>query len=158
MWKDWMLAGAICIAFGAFEAVASGKDPAGALRSIRHPAWSPPIWLWAIIGAGWYLICFTSLVRLIPLAGEQRVPLVLLLLLMLANGAAGIVQLRMKRFDLALWIMLPYAGLVLAFLWTVRPLDRVSFLLFLGYAIYLIYAAAWGWSLWRLNRRGSAER
>jgi len=59
---------------------------------------------------------------------------------------------------LALWFMLPYAGLVPAFLWTVRPLDRVSFLLFLGYAIYLIYAAAWGWSLWRLNRRGSAER
>ena len=59
---------------------------------------------------------------------------------------------------LAPWIMLPCAGLVPAFLWTVRPLDRVSFLLFLGYAIYLIYAAAWGWSLWRLNRRGSAER
>ena len=73
-------------------------------------------------------------------------------------GAAAIVQLRMKRFDLALWIMLPYAGLGPAFLWTVRPLDRVSFFLFLGYAIYLIYAAAWGWSLWRLNRRGSAER
>ena len=153
MWQNWLWAGLICVLLGAFEAGASGKDPAGALRSIRQPDWSPPFWLWAIIGVAWYLICFISLARLLPIFDTRPAPLLLLLALMVANGASGILQLRMKRFDLALWVMPPYATLVLALLWIVWPLDRVVFFLFAGYAAYLVYAGVWGWNLWRLNPR-----
>lgn len=148
---NWLWAGLICIAFAALEAIAAGKDPAGALRSIRQPKWSPPFWLWAIIGVAWYVICLVSLARLVPLYAEAPWPTFLLVVLMAANGAWGIVQFRMKRFDLALLFGAPYAGLLIAFLWTVRPVDPLPFYLFAGYAAYLLYAAAWSWSIWRLN-------
>lgn len=153
MWQNWAIATLICLGFGALEAVAAGKDPAGALRELRQPRWSPPFWVWAIIGAAWYVACLVSLARLLPRYDDAPSPLILLLILMLANGAWGVLQFRMKRFDLALWFCLPYAALVVAFLWTVWPVDRLPFYIFAGYAAYLPYAGIWGWQIWRLNPR-----
>ena len=150
---DWLWAGLICIAFGALEALCAGRHPAATLRSIRQPGWSPPFWAWAVIGIAWYVICFVSLARLLPRYGETPWPLILLLKLMAANALWGIIQFRMKRFDLALWFCLPYAVLLAAFLWAVWPVDRAPFYLFVGYALYLPYAGAWGWQIWRLNPR-----
>ena len=33
----------------------------------------------------------------------------------------------------------------------VCPLDRLVCALFGGYAVYQLYAAVWGWRLWRMN-------
>jgi NhaA family Na+:H+ antiporter len=157
MWWHWAVAGLICILLAAFEAIAAGRNPAATLRSIRQPRWSPPFWAWAIIGGAWYLICFVSLALLIPSFDTNRAPVLLLVALMAANGAAGMLQMRMKRFDLALWTMLPYAAVLLIFLSTLWPQHRVPFILFAAYAVYLGYAGAWGWSLWRLNPGGGAS-
>lgn len=71
---------------------------------------------------------------------------------MVANAGANIPQFRMGRLDLAFFYLFPYWLLLAAFLATVRPLDDIATTLFVAYAGYQVYAAAWGWKLWRLNR------
>lgn len=142
----------ICVAAAGFEALCAGRDPMGKLRALKQPGWSPPNWVWVLIGIAWYGICFTALVRLLPFWPAGKAPVVLLVLLMLANAAANVPAFRMGRLDLALAFFAPYWLLLAAFLWAACPLDRLTCVLFGGYALYQPYAAAWGWALWRMNR------
>ena len=103
------------------------------------------------IGLAWYAICYTALVRLLGFWPEHRAPVVLLAALMLGNAAANLFQFRMKRLDLAFFWLGPYWLLLAAFLASACPLDRLTCVLFGVYALYQLYAAAWAYSLWRLN-------
>ena len=150
---NYVIAFAICALAAAFEGASAGRDPMAQLRLTRQPRWSPPGWLWIAIGVAWYAICFTALVRLLPLWSSHPTPVVLLIALMLANGAVNLLQFRMKRLDLAFFFLLPYWVLLGAFLWAACPLDAITCVLFSVYAVYQFYAAAWGYQLWRMNPR-----
>jgi tryptophan-rich sensory protein len=143
----------ICLTAAAFEGLCAGRDPMDKLRALCQPRWSPPVWLWMLIGIGWYAICFTTLVRLLPDWPEHEAPVLLLAALMLANGGANFFQFRLERLDLAFLYLFPYWVLLAAFLWTACPLDRLTCLLFAPYGAYQLYAAAWGYRLWQLNPR-----
>lgn len=149
---DWIWAGLICVAAAGLEGLCAGRDPIGKLKALRQPSWSPPTWLWVLIGIAWYGMCFTGLVRLLPSWPDQKAPVLLLAGLMAMNAAANIPTFRMRRLDLAFYFLAPYWVLLAAFLWTVCPLDLITCGLFAAYAVYQLYAAAWGYQLWRLNR------
>jgi tryptophan-rich sensory protein len=150
--SPWLLAGLIVIAAAGFEGLCAGRDPMGQLRAIKQPSWSPPTWVWVLIGIAWYGICLVGLARLLPLWPDQRLPVILLVALMFVNAANNVPLFRMKRLDLALAFFIPYWPLLAAFLWTVWPLDGLTFTLFKIYSVYQIYAAAWAYQLWRMNR------
>lgn len=152
MLATWSIALGICAFAVIFEALCAGKDPMGELRKLRQPSWSPPNWLWVMIGIAWYCICLVGLVRLLPSFDAGPAPVMLLVGLMLANGAVNLFQFRMRRLDLALAFFGPYWLLLAAFLWVVWPLDPIVGSLFAVYAVYQLYAAAWGYALWKLNR------
>jgi tryptophan-rich sensory protein len=124
----------------------------GQLKALKRPGWSPPNWVWVLIGIAWYGICFTGLIRLLPLWPEHKLTVILLVALMLANGAANMPLLRLRRLDLALVFFVPYWVLLAAFLWTACSLDGLTCALFAGYAVYQFYAAVWGYQLLRMNR------
>ena len=151
---NWIWAGLICVVAAAVEGLCAGRDPMGQLKALRQPSWSPPTWVWVLVGLAWYGICFTGLVRLLPVWPEQKPPVLLLIALMLANASANFPAFRMRRLDLAFLFFFPYWLLLAAFLWSVCPLDRVTCALFAIYAVYQSYAAAWGYQLWRMNRAG----
>jgi tryptophan-rich sensory protein len=151
MRRNWQIAGAICVGAVILEAALAGGDPAATLRSMRQPPWSPPFWLWAVIGVCWYAICFVGLGRLLRGDGSTRAPVALLLLLMAANAGWGVLLFRLERFDLAFWSGIPYAAILAALLFTLWAVDRLVFWLFAAYGVYLAYAATWSWWLWRLN-------
>ena len=147
----YALALLICAAAAAVEGLCAGRDPMAQLRALKQPGWSPPNWAWVLIGLAWYAICFIGLARLLPLWPEHKLPVILLTALMLANGAANLFQFRMRRLDLAFLFLFPYWLLLGAFLALACPLDEVTCGLFALYAVYQLYAAAWGYRLWRLN-------
>lgn len=147
--RNWLIAAAICVAFVALEAALAGGDPAASLRSMRQPPWSPPFWLWALIGLCWYAICFVSLARLLHC--RATLPIGLLLILMAANAGWSVLLFRFERFDLAFWSGIPYAAVLGALLLAVRTIDRLVLWLFAAYGVYFAYAATWTWWLWRLN-------
>ena len=141
----------ICVVAAVVEGFCAGRDPMAQLSEIRQPRWSPPKLVWVLIGIAWYGICFVALSRLIVLWPGSRLPVMLLIVLMLANGGANIFQFRMKRLDLAFFFLLPYWLVLGAFIGTAWPFDRLAGALFMTYTIYQLYAAAWAHALWRLN-------
>ena len=141
----------LCTAAVLVEALCAGRDPMALLRTLKQPRWSPPNWAWVVIGLAWYGLCFIGLVRLLPFWPEARLPVALLVALMLANALANFPLFRMRRLDLAFAFFLPYWLLLAGFLWAACPLDRATCGLFAAYAVYQLYAAAWGFVLWRLN-------
>jgi tryptophan-rich sensory protein len=148
---NYIVALLICAMAAAVEGLCAGRDPMGQLKAIRQPSWSPSNFIWVLIGIAWYVICFVGLFRLIAVWPGSRVPVILLVVLMLANGAANIF-LRIKRLDLAFFFFAPYWLLLGAFIWTTWSFDRLSGELFTLYAAYQVYAAFWAHALWRLNR------
>lgn len=151
-WQPWLWAGAICVAAAALEGLCAGRDPMGQLKALKQPSWSPPNWLWVLIGIYWYAACLVGLARLLPGWPATRLPVVLLVALMVLNAAANIPLFRLRRLDLALAFFALYWPVLAAFVCLVCPLDTVTFRLFAIYAVYQLYAAAWGWGLWRMNR------
>ena len=152
---NWIWAGLICIAAAGFEGLCAGRNPTGQLKAMKQPSWSPPTWVWVLLGIAWYGFCFVGLARLLPLWPGVKAPALLLVALMLINGAANIPTFRMRRLDLAFAIIVPYWPLLAAFMWIVCPLDRLTCALFAVYSVYQVYAAAWGYQLWQMNRRSS---
>jgi len=152
--QPWIWAGAICVAAAGLEGLCAGRGPMAALKTLRQPRWSPPGWLWALIGLYWYAACFAGLLRLLPGWPASRLPVLLLVALMVLNAAANIPLFRTRRLDIALAFFVPYWPALAAFLWSVCPIDPLICSLFSAYAVYQLYAAAWGYQLWKLNRPG----
>jgi tryptophan-rich sensory protein len=148
---NYLIALGICVLVAVLEGLCAGRDPMAKLKATRQPSWSPPNWLWVLIGIAWYAICFIALVRLLGLWPARQAPVILLVALMVANASANILQFRLERLDLAFLFLFPYWLLLAAFLVVVRPLDDLITGLFAGYAAYQLYAAVWGYRLWKLN-------
>jgi tryptophan-rich sensory protein len=145
-----------CTAAAIFEGLCAGKEPLKKLAQLRQPLWSPPTWVWVLIGLYWYGICFTALARLLPHWPVSAAAVFLLCAMMLANGAVNIFQFRMRRLDLAFFSLFPYWLLLLGpFLWTACTFDGLVCALFAVYALYQIYAASWGYRVWRMNQFGN---
>ena len=153
----YLLALLICAGMALLEGVCAGRDPMGQLRALHQPRWAPPSFVWILIGLFWYGICFTALVRLLPFYGRNRVSVWLLIVLMAANAGANVPQFRMRRLDIAFFYFLPYWGLLVAFICSVRNIDPVALTLFGIYAGYQVFAAAWSWSLWQMNRQAGTS-
>ena len=134
------------------EGVCAGRDPMAQLRRLRQPLWSPPSVVWILIGIFWYAICFTALVRLLPTFDQHATAVYLLIGLMAANAGANVPAFRMRRLDIAFLYLLPYWVVLSAFIWSIRHVDSVTLALFGIYSVYQIYAAAWGWNLWQMNK------
>jgi tryptophan-rich sensory protein len=148
---NWILALAITIAAAGFEAICAGRDPMNQLKDLRQPSWSPPVWLWMLIGIVWYSICIIGLVRLLPYWPAQKLPVVLLIALLVVNGAANIPLFRLRRLDVALTFFLPYWALLGTFMWVAGQLDQLTFVLFAAYGVYQLYAVVWSYRLLKLN-------
>ena len=150
--NSYLLALLICAGVALLEGVCAGRDSMAQLRRLRQPGWSPPSFVWILIGLFWYAICFTALVRLLPTYNQNATSVWLLIGLMAANAVANVPQFRMRRLDIAFLYLLPYWVLLGAFIWSIRGLDSVTLALFGIYSVYQLYAAAWVWSLWQMNK------
>ena len=150
---DYLIALLICVVAAAAEGLCAGRDPLAQLKATRQPSWSPPNWVWVLIGLAWYGMCFTALVQLLPFWPVHKAPVLLLAALMLANAGANLLGFRMRRLDLAFFFLFPYWLLLAAFMWAACPLDRLTCVMFAVYAVYQVYAAFWGYRLWRMNPR-----
>lgn len=151
----WATAIGICVAAAVFEGLCAGTNPMGKLKALDQPNWSPPNWVCVIIGVAWYAICLTGLVRLLPYFDSLPLPVVLLVALMLVNGAVNLFQFRLERLDVALASFVPYWAILAVVLILTWPLDRLTFALFAVYSVYQVYAAFWGYALYRRNPRAA---
>jgi tryptophan-rich sensory protein len=144
-----LLALVICIGAAALEGVLAGSGVRQRLAALRMPQYSPPFPLWLLIGVAYYTICFIVLRQL--LAGSFTLPLVLLVLVLLANAFWSILFFRWRDLRASFIAFIPYAALVAALVLLLIRSYPFGAVLFTCYSAYLIYATWWGYRLWLLN-------
>lgn len=154
MSKGALWAISICLVGVLLEGLFAGRGVKRHLAQLHQPPLSPPFAVWVGIGVLYYLVCFIVLSRLInfwdsPLWG---VTLALMLILLIGNAAWNLVFFRLKNVRASTVVMLAYLAIALLVATLLTRIDRVSSWVFLPYLIYLLYAAWWSLSVWRLNR------
>ncbi len=112
------------------------------------------MWLWVLIGAAYYVIAFTSLIRLqiVERTAATRAGFVLFLVVLLANAIWNYVFFRAKNLAATLTFSVCYSVCVLALQILLAVFDRVSACALLPYTLYLSYANWLQYEVWRLNR------
>ena len=149
-----LLSLAICAVAAGLEGVLAGRGVKERFAELRLPAISPPLSVWVVVGALYYLICFILLYRLLasdPLRPLASMTFALLLVVMLVNAGWNYLFFRRKDLRASLLSQLPYGALLLGLVGLLWQLDRRAAVVLVPYILYLGYAAWWGYRLWRLN-------
>lgn len=145
----------ICIAAAALEGALAGGGVRQRLAQLRMPPYSPPFFLWLVIGFLYYAICFVVLRHL--LGPPELTPLrwcafVLLIIILLANAFWSVVFFRWRDLRASFIGFIPYALVVVVLVALLFQLYPFGAALFTCYGIYLLYVTWWGYHLCRLNR------
>jgi tryptophan-rich sensory protein len=109
---------------------------------------------WIIVGAIYYVLCFVVLFRLLTLQpGELRTSaLAVTVVLMAANAAFNFVFFRWGDLRASFLFFFPYSGLAIGLFVLLLLVDPFASAVFGPYLVYFIYATAWGYQVWCLNR------
>lgn len=144
----------ICVAAAAVEGLCAGKNVKSFFSNLTFPRYSAPLWVWSIIGAGYYAVFGFILFRLLRVPEESMVKtaaLILVLAMMLVNGLSNYVIFRARdlRLSFVIGALFPAADLSLFLLLT--RLDSSAAVSLVPYLMYRVYAVWWGYSLWKSN-------
>ena len=148
-----VLAAGICIAAAALEGMCAGTNVKAVLGSFRQPPYSAPLWIWTLIGGGYYFTFGFILYRL--LSRDDRpaiVPVVALIVAMMtANSLANYVIFRARnlRLNFIIGALAPIPDLILLML--ISQIDRGATIALLPYLVYRVYGVWWCYALWQAN-------
>jgi benzodiazapine receptor len=144
----------ICIVGAILEGLAAGSNVKQFFAKLRIPPYSPPLWAWYIIGALYYLICFTILYRLFRYNGATQLwkaAFTLILIVMATNALWNYIFFRARTLLGAFLLGFPYTLVAIGLFVCLIQFDKVAAWAFVPYLIYLIYAAWWSYALLKLN-------
>jgi translocator protein len=143
-----------CAISVALEAVFAGGGIKQRLAELKVPKFTPPLWLWIVIGFVYYVICFTVLYRLFALPDGQPWRLQALWTLgalMFINACWNYFFFQTRNLFHAFLIGLPYVALAAVLFAMLLRVDDLAAWFFLPYTLYLVYASRFGYLVWRLN-------
>jgi tryptophan-rich sensory protein len=152
---------AICACAVALEALFAGSGIRQRLAGLRVPRFAPPLWGWVVIGAAYYAICCAVLYRLFSLASavEQRTwALALLGAILFINALWNYFFFRTRNLFHAFVIGIPYSVFAVVLFVILLDLDRQAAWWLLPYLVYLFYANAFGYRIWKLNPAEGGRR
>ncbi|MFS8086789.1 MAG: tryptophan-rich sensory protein [Acidobacteriota bacterium] len=149
-----LIATGICFVAAAFEGLCAGKNVKAHFAKLKWPRSSPPLWVWYIIGVGYYAVFWFALYRLLRIESSvlRTATLVLIPLMMALNGFWNYLFFRAQN------LFLSFVGAMIApipdvalFLCVLR-LDTTAAWALVPYLIYRLYSLWWGYGLWKMNR------
>jgi benzodiazapine receptor len=145
----------VCVLAAALEGACAGNNVKAYFATLRSPSYAPPLFVWIIIGVGYYTTFFFVLYRALKLhTGSILKPATvgLIVFMMTANALWNYVFFRARKLSLA-FVTGSAAPLFDAALFIcLFRLDKAAAWSLVPYLLYRIYAVWWGYALWRLNR------
>ena len=121
------------------------------MKSLRQPGFAPPLWLWTLIGLGYYVICFVAVYRLAASGHGFSLPMALLLAVMAANTFWNYLYFRKRDLRVVFWYSVSYTVFPVALLASLIQVDMISAIGFALYVLYLPYALWLFRATWKLN-------
>ena len=144
-----------CVVSAVLEGLFAGRGVKAYMQSLRQPPTAPPMWLWYVIGALYYVACFLIIYRLIGNVAPsptRTAALILIFTVMGANAFWNYIFFRARNLVAVAVFNVPYSIAAVALLLLLVRLDGAAALVFTPYVIYLACANFWSYQLWQLNR------
>ena len=148
----------LCATSAALEGILAGRGVQARFEALRLPRYSPPLAVWFVIGGLFYVVCFTVSYRLfrLPESGSRDAAIALLVCMMLMNALWNYLFFRARNLFLSFVLCVPYSLIAVVLFVLTLELDRVAALTLSPYILYLGYAIAWGYGLWKQNPEEAA--
>ena len=145
----------ICALAAALEGVCAGRNIRAFFATLKFPPYSAPLWVWSIIGGGYYLIFGFISYRLLRLDSSplRNAVLALAVFMMVVNALSNYVIFRERNLYLSFVIGCLFPIMDVTLLLCLIQLDPIAAWSLVPYLIYRIYAVWWGYALWKLNRQ-----
>jgi benzodiazapine receptor len=145
----------VCALAATAEGILSGRRPLQVLATLRLPRFTPPRWVWILIGILYYAIGFAVLTRVLEMDGVRRLQysaVVLITLLLVLNPSFNYLLFKLRNLAAAFVVFIPYDLVAVALQVCLFRLDNITGYMFVPYVVYLAFANVWGYQLWRLNQ------
>ena len=153
-----LLASGICIIAALLEGLCAGRNVRSFFASLKSPRYSPPLWLWSIIGGVYYIIFWFVLFRLFRLETEsfvQIIALTLIVFMMIVNALTNYIIFRARNLYLSFMVGSAFPIMDIALLMCLVRLDELAAWSMVPYLLYRIYAVWWGYRIWKANETHS---
>jgi tryptophan-rich sensory protein len=144
----------ICAGAAGLEGICAGAEVKSVFARLKSPAYTPPLWVWYIIGGLYYGTFFFVLFRVL-IHGDnsalRNVTLGIIVVMMAANALWNYVFFRAQKL---------FASVIVTFLAPIMDLglfvcltwvDQVAVWALMPYLIYRLYSLYWAYALWKLN-------
>ena len=145
---------AICALGAVLEGLFAGGGIRQRLASLRVPSYAVPFWGWMIIGALYYVICFSVLYRLflLPSSVERNTAFALTGAVLFINALWNYFFFRTRNLFHAYLLGAPYGVIALSlFFLLLLRVDHIAAWCLFPYILYLFYAGILGYHMWKLN-------
>jgi tryptophan-rich sensory protein len=120
--------------------------------SVAKPWFLLPEWAFMLTGLYFAIAVGTLLYRLWPIGNRAaRVGIGLTVAVVVTNSLWNFIVFEMHRLDLSFYILTVYLAICWMLVFFSHRVDKPSARIFIPYAVYAIYALAYGYELWRLN-------
>ena len=128
-------------------------QPAGYYASLAKPSWSPPAWVFGPVWTALYLMMAVAAWLVWRQGGwrAQRAPLSLYLLQLALNALWTPVFFGLRSPGLALVVIVSLGAAIVLTGRAFRPVSRVASWLLIPYLVWVVFAAALNFSIWRLQ-------
>jgi benzodiazapine receptor len=143
----WLLA---AFAAGAVGAVAS-VDAASFYAQLSKPSWAPPAWVFGPVWSALYVLMGIAAWLVWRSPGFKAVPLGLFSVQLAANALWSWLFFAWHRGALAAIEVLVLLALIVATLAAFWRINRLGALLLVPYVLWVGFASALTWAVWRSN-------
>ena len=147
---------AVCVVAAALEGLCAGTNVKSYFAALRQPRFSPPFWVWTIIGGLFYVTFFFVLYRVLrgyDGAALRLATVILILVMMLLNALWNYLFFRARKLAMSL-AAAAFAPLTdVALLICLTRLDIAAAWALVPYLIYRVYSLWWVYGLWKANLR-----
>ena len=128
-------------------------QPAGYYASLVKPSWSPPAWVFGPVWTALYLMMAVAAWLVWRQDGwrAQRAPLSLYLLQLAFNALWTPVFFGLRSPGLALVVIVSLGAAIVLTGRAFRPVSRIASWLLVPYLVWVVFAAALNFSIWRLQ-------
>jgi len=144
----------VCLFAAALEGLCAGKNVRSYLAELKQPPYSPPFWVWTIIGGLFYITFFFVLYRVLrgyDAATLRVATLILILVMMLLNALWNYLFFRARKLFMSLTTAAFAPVMDVGLLICLSQLDTVAAWALIPYLIYRVYSLWWVYGLWRVN-------
>jgi tryptophan-rich sensory protein len=151
-WAALLKTIALCLISIFIEALSATKKGRLWFEQLNRPRYSFPLRIWYFVGAVYYILFGIIAYRQFSVGPNIfSVQIILLVLVMLINGASNFIIFKYHSLKWFYLIIYPFGVLLLTLIILLLPSDKLSAALAFIYFLWLIYDLYYGYHLWKLN-------